>query len=304
MRLIDIKQHINIAFDKFKYSVESLSGGNLRYKGINDTRVALNSLIEIGIIQKTEDPFELLTATFSDTVIINPSSHPSCEQKMSALKFTINHLYDWINQYVPDTEDESTINIKLPTLNTVEDLINSSDLINKSMRQAISEIGGELKIKHLDYGSSWLIISAGTALAAKLITTLANAAFKIAQKYTGVKMMLSQYERYNMGTEILKQIKEANEKIIAYDARILAEHIEKDFYPESDNERIERLRVSISEMSKLLSLGGEIHPSLIAHQEEVINIPDYKSLINTIKTMTVLPSNTISESNNTESNQQ
>ena len=99
---------------------------------------------------------------------------------------------------------------------------------------------------------------------------------------------------------MLKYIQETNEKIIAYDTRILAEHMEKDFYPDSDNERIERLRVSITEMTKLIELGGEVHPSLITTSEGKTNIPDYNSLIGIMKSAGELPRNEESKSEGKE----
>ena len=210
---------------------------------------------------------------------------------MQALESTINILHKWINDYFPDNEDDTTINIKLPQLCQIDDLVKAIGIINKALSRSVAESGGEIKIRHLDYGSSWLIVSAGTILAAKLVMLLADAGFKIAQKYYGVKMMQQQYERFNMGTEMLKSIKEANEKIIATDARVLAEHIEKDIYTDTDNERIERLRVSITEMSKLIELGGEVHPALICASDNNVNTPDYKSLLNVIKNAGELPRN-------------
>lgn len=168
-------------------------------------------------------------------------------------------------------------------------MVKASNIINKALSRSIAEIGGEVRVKHLDYGSSWIIISTGTALAAKLAMLLANAAFTIAQKYYGIKMLRQQYERCRMGTEIMRTIKDVNEKIIAADVRTLAEQIEKKTYTDTNNERIERLRVSITEMCKLIELGGEIHPALIGNSDNSIVAPDYKSLLNVIKSTGELP---------------
>lgn len=291
MRLSDIKRYINIAYENYNCNSSEMSSGLLQYKEIEGTKTAIKALAKAGIIPINEDPYSLFASTFSNFINVDPTKHPDIKFKMQALQSTINILYEWINRYFPDDEDDTTINIKLPKLNQVDDLVKASGIINKALSQSVAEIGGEVKIKCLDYGSSWLIITAGTVLAAKLVMLLADAGFKIAQKYYGIKAMQQQYERYNMGTETLKTIKEANEKIIATDARVLAEHIEKDVYPNTDNERIERLRVSITEMSKLIELGGEIHPALISTSDNDISTPDYKSLLNVIKSTGELPRN-------------
>ena len=291
MRLSDIKQYINIAYENYNCNSTDLNNGLIQYTEIEGIRKAIIALNKAGIISQLEDPYSLFISSFADSINISPGKHPNVKFKMQALESTINILHKWINDYFPDNEDDTTINIKLPQLCQIDDLVKAIGIINKALSRSVAESGGEIKIRHLDYGSSWLIVSAGTILAAKLVMLLADAGFKIAQKYYGVKMMQQQYERFNMGTEMLKSIKEANEKIIATDARVLAEHIEKYIYTDTDNERIERLRVSITEMSKLIELGGEVHPALICASDNNVNTPDYKSLLNVIKNAGELPRN-------------
>lgn len=236
----------------------------------------------------------------TDRITTDGSQINIFKDEISKLQSTITVLHNWLNRYVLDENDDVTINIKFPNLNKMEDLVNASSIINKALSRSVSEIGGEVKIKHLEYGSSWIIISLGVAAAVKLALMLADAAFKIAQKYYGIRMMQQQYERYSMGTDMLRTIKEANEKIIADDTRVFAENIEKELYEKKNNERIERLRVSIAEMTKLIELGGEVHPSLITYQNHNIQTPDYKSLHGVIKSIGELPRNEESKSEEEE----
>lgn len=301
MRLLDIKRNIKIAQEKFKYSNDTY-GGVHRIKGIQNLKTALIEMQKSGFyIEETSVLMDNILSSRTDYLLFNAEQINPALRELEIIQKTIDTLFDWANNYIPDEEDESTINIKLPTLHKVDDLIKASTIINKALSQSISEIGGEIKIKHLDYGSSWIIISAGTAIGASLVVAIANVAFSITQKYYGVKMMQQQYERYKLGTDALKSMKEINEKIIATDIRVLAENVEKDFYPESDNERIERLRVSISEMAKLIELGGEVHPSLIAASNNEIKSPDYKSLLGVLKSVGELPRG---EAPNSESEQE
>lgn len=293
MRLIDIKKYINNIYDNFVPEVSNTSNGYY-IEDVQVLRAAITNLYKVGFLEYTNDEddiYHIIYYSLAERLFVAPTKIEDIRFKLSNLEMAIKMMHNWINRYVPDNEDEETINIKLPDIIEIEDLIKASTLINKSLSQSVAEIGGELKVKHLDYGSSWLIISAGTLLGAKLVMAIAKAAFDIAKKYYGVKMMQQQYERYSMGTEMLRTIKEANEKIIASDCRTLAEHLEQEFYSESDNERIERLRVSISEMSKLIELGGEVHPSLITVSHDDIKVPDYNSLISVIKSAGELPRN-------------
>lgn len=294
MRLIEIKQLVNIAYENFKPKYDN-SNGNYFVDNVIALKVAIQSLYDAGIIERDSciiaDIFTTIDSSMTDRIILNGNQINNFKSEIAKLQSTITVLHNWINRYVPDEEDEETINIKLPQLYKMDDLTKASTIINRALSQSVSEIGGELKIKHLEYGSSWIIISVGAIAAAKLVIVLANAAFKVAQKYYGIKMIQQQYDRYSMGTDMLKTIKEANEKIIADEIRGLAENIEKEFYEKKDNERVERLRVSITEMTKLIELGGEIHPSLIIAQDNKSQIPDYKSLLGIIKSAGELPPN-------------
>lgn len=289
MRLLDIKRNICIAYEEFEYTQDTYNS-LYRINNIQGIKLALQEMQKSGFYKREQSALiENILSSHSDYMLFNADQINYAINELKRIKGTIETFYYWVKEYLSDDEDDTTINIKLPTLCKIDDLTKASTIINKALSQSVSEIGGEVKIKHLDYGSSWIIITLGTALAANLAVTLANAAFTIAQKYFGIKMMQQQYERYNMGTEILRTVKEANEKIIAVEIRTLAENVEKEFYPESDNERIERIRVSISEMAKLIELGGEVHPSLIAASNNEIKSPDYKSLTGILKSIGELP---------------
>lgn len=295
MRLQDIKMHINNAYNSFddKYSTQN---GNYYLENVQALRTAIKELYEAEIIVRNDlelNIFTVIDSCMTDRLTLDSSQISVFKEELAKIKYTIKMFHDWVNRYLPDNDDDTTVNIKLPPLNQIEDLGNVTNIINKALSQSVSEIGGEAKIKRLEYGSSWLVITVGTYMAEKLVMTLADAAFKIAQKYYGIKMMQQQYERISMGTDMLKTIKEANETIISKDIRKFAEDIEKEYYPENDrdNERIERLRVSINEMSKLIESGGEIHPSLICSSDNNENQPDYKLLLNVIKSAGELPTN-------------
>lgn len=301
MRLIDIKRLVNTAYDNFVPKYSNNSSNSIYYiENALALKEAIQCLYTAGIIERSLDTttniFTTLDSCMTDSLIVDSSQITVYKREISKLQEVIQVLNDWLNRYVPNEEDESTINIKLPQLYKMEDLIKASSIINKALSQSVAEIGGEVKIKHLEYGSSWIIISVGVIAAAKLIMKITDAAFKITQKYYGVRMMQLQYERINMTTEMMKTVKEANEIIIVAESRKYAEEIEKDFHDKSDNERVERLRVSITETAKLIELGGEIHPSLIEASNTQTQAPDYKSLLGIIRSTGALPRNEENES--------
>ena len=85
------------------------------------------------------------------------------------------------------------------------------------------------------------------------------------------------------GTEWLmtcyKPFKEFNEQIINEEINKKAQRVEKEYYKDqpSDPERVGRLKNSITELTKLIELGGEIHPSALLEEVQkktklIINI--------------------------------
>ena len=141
----------------------------------------------------------------------------------------------------------------------------------------------------MEYGSSWIAVGVGTLLASKLVMSIADAAFNLVKKYYNFKIVQQAYERYSMGTDMMRQIKEANEAILKQDMSLLAEKIDQEYYTEQDHERVQRIRVSIQEMYKLIELGGEIHPSLLLQDAKDDKI-DYKELL-MLKKQELLPRN-------------
>ena len=288
MRLIEIKQKINKAFELYNLKIIQLNGGNIKIEKAQDIRQAISLLNEIKMLP-FEDPYTFIQTIHSDNVIVDPSKHPGIVEKLKHLDFTLKILKDWYQDYIPNDEDPYEVDIKLPQTNKMDELTKSCIMINKSLSQVVSEIGGILTFKRMEYGSSWIAVGVGTLLASKLVMSIADAAFNLVKKYCNFKIVQQAYERYSMGTDMMRQIKEANEAILKQDMSLLAEKIDQEYYTEQDHERVQRIRVSIQEMYKLIELGGEIHPSLLLQDAKDDKI-DYKELL-MLKKQELLPRN-------------
>lgn len=279
MRLIDIKKSINFASDNFNLTYKLLGGGNnIQFSNIEQLRTSIQSLLDVDLLPN-EDPYDFIVNIYSDTVIVDPNKHPEIIKKLEHLRYYISMLNRWINKYITTEDGEDIINIKLPTINDLDMLTKSCSMIDKALTQSVSEFGGEVKFKHLDYGSSWIVISVTIGKAALFVMALAKVAYFIAKKYYQIKLIQREYERYSMGNEIIKTIKETNEKIIEEEFYKKANEIDKEFYKdkEANPERVRRLKVAISELTKLMEIGGEIHGSSLLADSKDSKI-DYKIL--------------------------
>lgn len=278
MRLIDIKKNINFASENFNPSYKQLSNNNIQLSNIDQLRTSIQSLLDVDLLPN-EDPYNFIVSIYSDTLIVDPNKHPDIIKKLEHLRYYIYMLNRWINKYIITEDGEDIISIKLPTINNLDILTKSCSMIDKALTQSVSEFGGEVKFKHLDYGSSWIVLSVTIGKAALFVMGLANAAFYVAKKYYQFKLAQKEYERYSMGNEIIKAIKEANEKIIEEETANKAYELEKEFYKEKepDPERVRRLKVALSELIKLMEIGGEIHGSSLLTESKDNKI-DYKLL--------------------------
>ncbi len=294
MRLIDIKGAINFAYEHYN---PQYNDNTCIIDNILNCKLALEKLYEVDLLEWRNDTINAFTKILeysTDRMVSDSSRYDILKDTLEKMRFTIKFFYDWINRYYPYEEDETTIDIKLPELTRISDLKRATSLIEKSLTPVVSEIGGEVKIKHLEYGSSWIVIGLGIPIAVKLVTGIANAAINISKEFISLKNAYQQYERNKMRTDILRTLKETNELLLKNQTRLLAEEVELNNYPESNNERTERIRVSIHEMSKLMDLGGEIYPGLIESVPESKDLSsDYKMLKKLIDNIAVaeLPRN-------------
>nr|DAV88472.1 MAG TPA: hypothetical protein [Caudoviricetes sp.] len=281
MRLLDIKRYVNIAYDNFnpKFS----NNGNIYYlDNVLEVKQSLQALYDSGILIFSNleiNARNQIVSSITDRLILDSNQYNAYKKEIDQLRMTISVLYSWMNRYVQTEDTDDIINIKLPIIQDISILAKSCSIIDKALTQSVSEFGGEIKFKQLDYGSSWVTISVATSAAAAFVMGLARVAFYVAKKYYGIKLMQKEYERQGMKNDMLKTLKEYNEQIIKEEINKKAKAVEEEYYKDqpSDPERVGRLRNSITELTKLIELGGEIHSSALL-EESAENKIDYKLL--------------------------
>lgn len=281
MRLLDIKRYVNIAYDKFNPRFSN--NGNIYYlDNVLEVKQSLQALYDSGILIFSNleiNARSQIVSSITDRLILDSNQYNAYKKEIDQLRVVISVLYSWMNRYVQTEDTDDIINIKLPIIQDISILAKSCSIIDKALTQSVSEFGGEIKFKQLDYGSSWVTISVATSAAAAFVMGLARAAFYVAKKYYGIKLMQKEYERQGMKNDMLKTLKEYNEQIIKEEINKKAKAVEEEYYKDqpSDPERVGRLRNSITELTKLIELGGEIHSSALL-EESAENKIDYKLL--------------------------
>ena len=163
MRLIDIKQNIDIAKEFFTPSFPN-SNGNYYVDNILKTKKAIEALIKIHILPtNVEDEkvfIDVIQSAFTNRIIVNSSQQSDFIKVSTKIRYMITTLSLWLNDYLTTDETDTTINIKLPSVSGLSDFSEIINLLEKSLN-GISTIngGGEIKVEQLDHGSLWIIIA-------------------------------------------------------------------------------------------------------------------------------------------------
>lgn len=131
MRLLDIKRHINIAYENFDPQLSS-SGGNYYFNNVQSVKKAIQALCEAGFLpENIKMSVSDILDCQTDRLILDNGRYNAYTRDLNRLKVTINILNEWINQYIPTEETETIVNIKLPPINTLADFASSANWIKK-----------------------------------------------------------------------------------------------------------------------------------------------------------------------------
>ena len=137
MRLIDIKQCINIAFDNLDFKVSEIGGGNSKI-------------------------YDIVNAVNTDSLTYPSSNYIG--DYIVKISYLVKLLHYWINEFLPVEQDDETVNIKLPKINNFDVLNKVANELRLAFSSVISEYeGGKIEIVQFDHGSFWCVIKVGTA---------------------------------------------------------------------------------------------------------------------------------------------
>lgn len=279
MRLIDIKECINIAFENFKYTNRN-SNGVYYIDNIQQLKVSFEYLSKAGFVDEKKGFVEQILHTSSDFLSSDSSEYNNRIELLTEISILLHTLHKWINKYVPYEQDEKTINIKLPQIGNLKRLAEVSSLLEKSLSVIVYENGGEpIKVKQLDHGSLWVVISVCSVQIVKAIAKAANFAVELAQKIVELKKSIALLERVNIENQAMENLLKL--QMCTIDKLIQEKAIEMNSeLPENQdsNERVKRLEKSMKELVDLITDGAEFHAALTASSEIVNEFPDFSKI--------------------------
>ena len=269
MRLIDIKQALNIAWSNIQtVTVEEFSD-NFRINNADKLKIALDKLLSIKFIKLNDSSiYPIVVASSSESILFDKRKNTL--STIADLKKAVELMDRWINGYVPNEQDKETVNIKLPKISNFDVLNKVANELRLAFSTVICEYeGGKIEIVQFDHGSFWCVIKVGTALL--LFTGLAWAGAVVAKKTIECRSAYEVYRNASARNEMLEELKRLNKAQIDIVIEQEAKLIQQEHFSKEDNEQLERIKNSILNISELILKGTEIQPA-IAAPEDVKNL--------------------------------
>lgn len=280
MRLLALKRAIEKAQQVFNFETYN-SSGMYYIKNVAEVKSAVLELLHAHFFNEKEiDMLSPIINSMGDVISFsNNSTYNDLVRLLGHIKYSIEFMNEWFQKNMPSNEDEPIINIKLPQIQNFSDLSFIADKLEGRFTSVVNEIeGGKVEIKQFDHGSFWIVVAVGTPVALAFIAGMAWSAAVVYKKMKEAEMAKREVERAGLQNEAIKQLVDFQKREINELAMVEANALENKFFSQQDNERAQRIRESIKDISELLIKGVQIQSALSA-PESVSNLfPNYKNL--------------------------
>jgi hypothetical protein len=251
------------------------------FSGIQNTKKALHGLEEIDIfkdaIQQLKD--SALYQTHTDKLKVAIEEFRKISETFDEVAYGCYYLKKVLDKSLSEISPNS-ISIKLPRIVDFDDMSKILLDLNKAITIPVvdKKINGKIKIEYVESGSIWLIVALGTPLAVGLIGSICWSSAVINKKRQEAKMFEEHVKTLELNNQNQKNLIDAQQKQLSLLLNAEASNIVNEYYKEINNEQIERLKLSIETLGRLILKGAEVHPALNS-PEEVRNLfPDFKKL--------------------------
>lgn len=264
-----------------KYESDYISGLDAPYKvsQAENLRNSINTISKIDFLNNNVNKIKqtALFKTLDNEVYVKSHDHLTIQGFVdyvrTGLSFFVQN-YQYSNVY----ETEDALLIKLPPLDNFDDLSKISSAFKKAIEIPILDSGIEtnLKIVKAQPGSIWLtvLISLG---AIKLVAAIVWSAAVIRRKMAESKIFEQHARTLKLKNDQIENIIDAQKVQIKNVLDDEAKAIAAEYYSSSDNEVIERLKLSINSVQNLIEKGAKILPN--SKDDSVIKLfPDTANL--------------------------
>lgn len=282
MRINDLKKMFSEIISELHFTTEKIQNtSNTRFSNLNSFRSAINKLEITDTLPKEIDNVysSAIYKTNKDYIILNGGEAINLKTQLDNLIVIVRSLYNSFKK-IGGKLSMNSISIKLPKITDFEDLSKFSSDFHKVLTQAIvnDKIKGQVRIDSVENGSIWLDVFLGTSTAVTLIGSLTWSAAVVFKKMQEGRIVEQHVKSLQIKNDSIKEIQLKQKESLNLMMQAEAKALFSENFEGSDNEQIERLKLSIKMLSELIEKGAEVHPAL-NQPENVTNLfPDMRKL--------------------------
>ncbi|GHU55281.1 hypothetical protein FACS189442_2650 [Spirochaetia bacterium] len=275
-------------------NITSQNNGNGTFT-INNVNIILKGISKINELEylnpelqavKSLDYFYNFTG---ENISLNANSNNGVVSSITSLKTKISGFIKMYRSIINE-ETELSLQIKLLEDNSLDFIGDELKLFDKIINQLLTheKINGSYKFSSFDIGSSWVYIILDSVLSLSVIAGVVWSACVVRKKMLEGNFLLESVKQMQIKTESLKDLKDAQAKMLKELTEAEASNIlTQNNLEDTGNEYKKRVIYAISELNKMINKGVEIHPALMAPENVQNLFPDYSHL-NSIESKTKL----------------
>lgn len=265
-------KNLQMVNDPYKIGNSSTNRGR-----IDNWKAAREALTSVSVIPYFKDTcMEILDNPFfaqtNDTFYVPYETYQQLNVKYTNLLIQMKSIIDFYESAGFDTT-EIGFDVKMPATDDFEEFSKDIDQLCKSINQCpyLKVENEKISLKKTDIGSIWfefMIAATGTSLIAFNLAKLIDKCIKIKSHYITVKQQEESLRHLTLENDVLENLKKTQEQITKALIDNCVEELQQDL-PEIklDNEAKERVKFSITNISKLMEKGMEIYASIDSPQE-------------------------------------
>jgi hypothetical protein len=183
--------------------------------------------------------------------------------------------------------DATTISIRLPGTTSLTRLSEIASELEKILLPVIDakDDTTQVSVRGFDTGSMWVVIFLGSVFGLGIVNNLCQAASRILALRLEFKRSQLTLKQMVIEDTMLGALELRAQKHQQDEMRALATAIEKETFPNQDNERVGRIEHSIELLAKLNELGGEIRPAIepVTPAKKGEGFPDIRGMLEASK---------------------
>lgn len=287
MRLRDIQNRINENIDNLIVGQKPMNQDNLNLKidGLGKFKISFKKIKFIKMFEKDIKQLretEAIFLTSEDSIALPKNEANAFVARLNNFKIKLTTFNEGISSIIP-MQSENSISIKLPKINDLKELIDTSSKLDKIFNQLLVNDyeSSEAKLQNFDTGSEWYEILFTSATGLWLFTKVIHAVILMRREHIKNKDLQENVRlksiTNNAYEDLLSRMQELskNEIDAIKDEQINEIMIKVGTTQKDDNEYYNRVKFAIDETSKLIDKGMEFFPSSTATQEVKDTLPDF-----------------------------